>query len=81
MGLDCTHIKGRMPKILNKFRFLSDFWRPDRRLVKFEKKNGIHVQCRKGHPNQPSSPILRGPADSPYFVSETMSGANVRFKP
>ena len=40
MGLDCTHIKGRMAKILNKFRFLSDLWRPDRRLVKFEKKIG-----------------------------------------
>ena len=37
MGLDCTHIKGRMEKLLNEFRFLGDFWRPGRRLVKFEK--------------------------------------------
>ena len=25
VGLDCTYIKGRIAKVLNKFRFLSDF--------------------------------------------------------
>ena len=46
------------------------------------KNFGIHVRCRKGHPNQPSSPILRGPADPPRSIScprqclAPMSGLN-----